>query len=63
MELVLSRLSQLAADEQGSTATEYAMIAALTAIFAIAGLTFMTTQVVEVWTYVASVVGGAIGAG
>lgn len=61
MELVLVRLSWLLREEDGSTATEYAMIAALTAIFAIAGLTYMTGQVVGIWTYVADTVQSAIG--
>ncbi len=61
MELVLNRLTWLLHEEDGSTATEYAMIAALTAIFAIAGLTYMTGQVVGVWTYVAETVRSAMG--
>lgn len=63
MEPIIKRLARLLSDEQASTATEYAMIAALTAIFAIAGLTYMTSEVVEVWTYVATVVSSAIGSG
>lgn len=63
MDRVLERLRRVATEEDGSTATEYALIAALTAIFAIAGLTYFTSEVVAVWTYVAEVVGAAIGRG
>ena len=61
MYLVVQHLRGIATDEGASTATEYALIAALTAIFAIAGLTYFTGEVVSVWNHVADVVGSAIG--
>ena len=60
MELIVRRLSLALEDDRGSTTTEYALIAALTAIFAIAALTYMTSQITSIWQYVADTVGSAI---
>lgn len=60
MEFTVRRLTMALEDDHGSTTTEYALIAALTAIFAIAALTYMTTQITNIWHYVADTVGAAI---
>lgn len=60
MVLTVRRLVLAVEDDRGSTSTEYALIAALTAIFAIAALTYMTTQITNIWQYVADTVGAAI---
>lgn len=52
---------QLVRDDAGSTATEYALIAALMAIAAIAGLLAFADSVIHAWTVVADTVGAAVG--
>lgn len=51
----------LAQDERGSTATEYAMLAALVAIFAIAGVVAFADAAVALWEGVSATVIAAIG--
>lgn len=53
-------LRSLWIDESGSTATEYALVAAMCAIFAIAGMMYFADRVVSVWDYVSTTVGNAL---
>lgn len=53
----------LLVDESGSTATEYGLVAALCAIFAIAGMAFFADSVVAAWDYVSLTVGAALSGG
>ena len=59
----LTTLRGLLTDETASTATEYALVAALCAIFAIAGMAYFADSVVAAWNYVSETVGAALAAG
>jgi pilus assembly protein Flp/PilA len=57
MMMSIKRLHQLICDEKGATVIEYALIAALVAIVAIAGLTLLGTNVNSKMTTIASSIG------
>ena len=56
-------IHSLLVDESGSTAPEYGLVAALCAIFAIAGMAYFADSVVAAWDYVSVTVGAALSGG
>ena len=60
MTIVMALLRSLARDDQGQDLIEYALLAALVAIFSIVGLLNAGTEVDTLWTNIATGIAAAV---